>query len=330
MVEFNRQPTICEFVAIFIRLHLLNIPEASIYYIDETFNLQEKRKKFSDTLVWEQANLNSILRVTVRGDVSMANNSDNDPKNRWDGYRLAAVYSRKFAAGPQTRLFYRQQDVNGSTSIQEAIWDQTNDKWTKGANFNDSSPNSHFAASIDESTNILRLFYSIGGGTLQEYWTDITTPETRYAKGFNLPHFLPYNNVDISTVSLNGTTFLYYYSTKEKSIKEMQITGTPGNVADQETYKTVDVVEPASTSKSGKATYQPLAAAKTDVVGLEPSLMLFWADNLAGINSTAKGEGGYSRVNQIQRRRDDKGWPSKPEVIEIPLGDQNSEPWHPE
>ena len=257
----------------------------------------------------------------------MSRNTDNDPENHWDGYRLAAVYSRKFAAGPQTRLFYRDQDLNGSTWIQEAIWDQINDKWTTGATFIDSSPNSHFAASIDESTNILRLFFSIGDKTLQEYWTDITTPETRYDKGFKKENFLPHNNVDISTVSLNGTTFLYYYSTKENTIKEMQITGTPGgDVAHQETYITANVVEPASTSKSGRATFQPLAAAKTDVVGLEPSLMLFWADNLAKMNATAKMEGGYTHVNQIKRRRDDNGWPSKPEVVEIPLGNENPEP----
>lgn len=287
--------------------------------------MQEKRKKFSDILPWEQANLNSILRVTVHGTVSMPNNDDNDPKNDWDGYRLAAVYSRKFLAGPQTRLFYRQQDLNG-TWIQEVIWDQTNDKWTIGAIFTDASPNSHFAASIDESTNILRLFYSTGGKTLQEYWTNITSPETKYAKGFKKENFLPHNNVDISTVSLNGTTFLYYYSVNEKFIKEMQITGTPGGVANQETYAIANVTEPVSTSKSGRATYQPLAAAKTDVVGLPPSLMLFWVDNVVGINATAKTEGGYARINQIKRWRDDKGWPSEPEVFEIPLGDENVEP----
>ena len=290
--------------------------------------MQEKRKKFSDTIAWEQANLNSILRATVRGNVSLQNNVDNDPKNDWDGYRLAAVYSRKFDAGPQTRLFYRHQDSNGSTWIQEAIWYQNNDSWIYGVTFNDSSPNSHFAASIDESTNILRLFFSTGSKTLQEYWTDITTRDTIYAKGFKKERFLPYNNVDISTVSLNGTTFLYYYSIKENTIKEMQITGTPGgDVAHQESiYNTTNVVEPASTSKSGRATYQPLAAAKTDVVGLAPSLMVFWADNLAGINSTMKSEGGYTRINQIRRRRDGQGWLLKSEVADIPLGSTNAQP----
>ena len=289
--------------------------------------MQEKRKKFSDTQFWEQANLNSILRATVRGNTSLPDDVDDDPPNAWDGYRLAAVYSRKFVGGPQTRLFYRQPGLNGSTWIQEAIWDQNNDTWRNGANFTDSSPNSHFAASIDESTDILRLFFSTGGKTLQEYWTNITTPDTIYAKGFKRENFLPHNNVDISTVSLNGTTFLYYYSTKDKKIKEMNITGTPGDVADQDTNTITNVTEPASTSKSGRAAYQPLAAAKTDVVGLKPSLMLFWADNLAGMNATMQQEGGYTRINQIQRLRDDEGWPLKPELVEIPLGSNNANPF---
>ena len=303
--------------------------QATIYYVDELFNLQEKRKKFSDTELWEQGTLNPILRLTVRGNVTLPDNDDNDPINDWDGYRLAAVYSRKFVGGPQARLFYRYQQLNGSSMIQELMWNQTGDAWLKGATFNDAWPTSHLAASIDESTNILRLFFSVGGKTLQEYWTDITTPETAYQKGITLKNYLPHNNVDISTVSLNGTTYLYHYSASAKAIRELQITGAPGNLNEKYNSNESVVVSPASASNLGNAVYQPLVAAKTDVVGLDPSLFVFWADTTAGTSKQGETEGGYSQINQIQRGRDDEKWPSNPSIIQVPLGEDNTPPWDP-
>lgn len=303
--------------------------QATIYYVDEKFNLQEKRKKFSDSLDWEQGTLNPILRLTVRGNVTLPDNDDNDPTNDWDGYRLAAVYSRKFAAGPQTRLFYRYQQLNGSSMIQELTWNQTGDTWLKSATFDDAWPTSHLAASIDESTNILRLFFSVGGKTLQEYWTDITTPDTAYQKGITLKNYLPHNNADISTVSLNGTTYLYHYSASAKAIRELQITGTPGNINEQYNSNESVVVSPALTSDLGNAVYQPLVAAKTDVVGLDPSLFVFWADMTAGMSEKGATEGGYTQINQIQRRRDDKQWSENPSIIQVPLGEDNTPPWDP-
>ena len=140
---------------------------------------------FSDTNFWTQKTLKNQLQLQVRGNVSVPHNDDNDPVNHWDGYRIAAVYSTAFRAGPQARVFYRSQkmDGTGNSVIQELIWDQNTDKWSKGANFSTAWPTSHMAATIDESTNILRLFFSTGKRTLQEYWTDITTPGTSYAEG---------------------------------------------------------------------------------------------------------------------------------------------------
>lgn len=146
-------------------------------------NLQEKRKLFSDNLLWEQRKLGSQLRLTARGNITTPNNNDQDPVNAWDGYRMAAVYSKNFQAGPGARLFFRHVDVDGSSLIQELIWDQTTDNWSMGSNFTDSWPTSHMAATVDESSNILRLFFSTGKKTLQEYWIDISEPETVYAKG---------------------------------------------------------------------------------------------------------------------------------------------------
>lgn len=157
--------------------------QATIFYIDEAYNLQEKRKMFSDKLPWEPFSLGTQLRLTARGNVTISNQDDRDPVNDWDGYRMAAVHSPIFHDGPQARLFYRQQSSDGSSVIQELIWNQNDDRWSKGQNFTDSWPNSHIAATIDESTNILRLFFSIGNRTLQEYWLDISVPSATYAKG---------------------------------------------------------------------------------------------------------------------------------------------------
>ena len=142
---------------------------------------------FSDSLAWEQRSLNTQLRLTARGNLTAPNNDDQDPVNDWDGYRMAAVYSPIFHAGPQARLFFREQSLDGPNLIQELIWNQNADSWSRGANFTDSWPTSHMAATIDESTNILRLFFSTGNRTLQEYWTDISTPDTAYAKGMPFP-----------------------------------------------------------------------------------------------------------------------------------------------
>lgn len=110
--------------------------------------------------------------------------SDNEHKNGWDRYRMAAVHSDKFHPGPGVRLFYHSgQIANQSFWVQELIWDQKSDNWTMGARFPDAFPNSHLAATIDASTNILRLFYSAGNGTLQERTLNITDLKTGYVGG---------------------------------------------------------------------------------------------------------------------------------------------------
>ena len=96
---------------------------------------------------------------------------------------MAAVYSQNFKSGPGMRLYYHVLDLNGTNFVQEVIWLQAQDKWSKGAELNGVFPNSHFAASIDESTGILRLFFSSGNNTLQEAWSDIKKSPMTYQKG---------------------------------------------------------------------------------------------------------------------------------------------------
>ena len=116
------------------------------------------------------------------GNVSLPSDSK-DPKNGWEGYRMAAVYSSRFTTGPGVRLYFHAAALNGTSYVKEFIWIQDKDTWSDGATFHDVNPNSHIAATVDESNDILRLFYSTSDGTLQEAWMDLTDPSGRYKPG---------------------------------------------------------------------------------------------------------------------------------------------------
>ena len=117
------------------------------------------------------------------GNITVTSDNTNDPKNNWDSYRMAAVYSAGFHNGPGIRLYYHAQELNGTSWVQELIWDQQNDTWSSGSAFYDAWPSSHLAATVDESSRILRLFFSSGNLTLSEYYTNISSPDSSYHKG---------------------------------------------------------------------------------------------------------------------------------------------------
>lgn len=96
---------------------------------------------------------------------------------------MAAVYSPDFQDGPGIRLFYHAVELNGSTYVQELIWNQKNDAWSKGAQFSKPYAYSHLAAVVDESTKTLRLLFSSGGKTLSEEWLDISNIQAGYSAG---------------------------------------------------------------------------------------------------------------------------------------------------
>lgn len=144
--------------------------------------LQEKRKIYNDTNYWEPGTLNS-KNIPMTGNISLPS-GNKDPENEWDGYSLTAVYSTKFHSGPGIRLFYHTLSLlKGSSFVQEMIWNQENDTWTPGVQLNGVWPKSHMAATIDDSTNILRLFFSSGNNTLQELYLSITDPSGQYTNG---------------------------------------------------------------------------------------------------------------------------------------------------
>ena len=153
--------------------------QGSLFYVGNNGLLQEKRKIYSDSLYWQTGKLND-LNLPMSG--NMSNSSQNgDPRNTWDSYRMTAVYSRNFSTGPGARLFYHAQYLNGTAFVQEMVWAQTNDSWTKGADIAGVNPNSHLAASIDESEGVLRLFYSTGDKNLEEIRTRLQG-DGRYRK----------------------------------------------------------------------------------------------------------------------------------------------------
>jgi hypothetical protein len=158
--------------------------------------LQEKRKIHNSSNYWEPGTLND-LDLPMTGNISLPSGNvslpsgNKDPANEWDGYRLAAVYSTNFHSGPGIRLFYHSQwQSNGTSFVQEMIWNQQKDKWSKGVQLNGVWPKSHMAATIDDSTNILRLFFSSGNNTLQEFYLYITDPNGQYTNGRKISHYL--------------------------------------------------------------------------------------------------------------------------------------------
>ncbi|KAL2039442.1 hypothetical protein N7G274_007714 [Stereocaulon virgatum] len=303
--------------------------QGSIFYVGMNGLLQEKRKIYNDTNYWEPGTLN-LKNIPMTGNISLPPGKK-DPENEWDGYRLAAVYSTKFHNGPGIRLFYHSQwQSNGTSFVQELIWNQQNDSWTKGVTLNRVWPNSHMAATIDDSTNILRLFFSSGNNALQELYLSITDPSGQYTNGLTLDNsFLNHNNADIAAISINGTAHLYHYASTNQTatpgIHELIISGTPGSINDQEAYNlsTPLVSSPTLIVNGYESDYQPLAVSNTAVVGLQPQIYVFWADKVTG-DPNAK-LSGYGELLQISKPFTKVAWPTTGSV-QIPLGNSNSQP----
>jgi len=147
--------------------------------------------------------------------------------------------------------------------------------------------------------------------------------------GLTLENLLDHNNADIAALSINGTTYLYYYAasnqTAEAGIHELTITGTPGSVNNQEAYNlsSPSVVSPQLTLNKEESFYQPLAVSNIAVPGLDPAVYVFWADNMSG--DPAMTATGYTELAEISRPFKTSTWPSAGRLI-IPLGDSNSDP----
>lgn len=144
--------------------------------------VQEKRKILNSTVYWEPGTINA-LNLPAVGNISLPAGSKPDPKNGVGSYAMAAVYSQDFSTGPGIRLFYHAELLNGTSYVQEMIWTQDSDIWTKGTEILDVWPNSKLAAAIDDTNKLLRLFFTTGNETLQEMYLNITDPHGAYQSG---------------------------------------------------------------------------------------------------------------------------------------------------
>ena len=144
--------------------------------------IQEKRN-YPDQPYWQPSpNVINSQNIPAVGRIR-TDSINADPQNSFDSYRMAATYSTNFYDGSEGRLFIHQQATNGTSWVQEMIWSQGNDSWAQGHQFTDAWPNSHIAVTVDESSQTLRLFFSIGNLTLQEHFLNISDPNGTYNLG---------------------------------------------------------------------------------------------------------------------------------------------------
>lgn len=261
---------------------------------------------------------------------------------------MAVVYSTNFHDGPGARLFYHFMSDNGTRWVQEMIWNQGSDIWSRGAALNDPWPGSRLAAVVDETGKTLRLFYSAGNLTLQESYLNIQDAHSDYKTGMpqfqltsathiandmdtgvKIPNLLANDDADIAAVAVNGDALLYYYSNEgTPSIRELNISGTPGSRFTQESYdlsKTGIVAQPALNTSGELALYQPIGAVLSNASGAEPSIYVSWAEQNTGANSS------YGAMTVVSRRISDKSWPNSTYgkgqgQVAVPLGTYNVDP----
>ncbi|KAL9016972.1 MAG: hypothetical protein Q9185_005667 [Variospora sp. 1 TL-2023] len=302
-------------------------PTGQMFYVGSNGYMQEKRKSFhDDKAYWEPGPLNKI-NIEMKGNLSLPeNNQNNDPINRFDGFRMAAVYSERFRTGPGTRLFFHTSAVNGTTWVQEWIWSKSSDQWQIGQSITNVHPNSHLAATVDERNDLLRLYFSSGNLTLQEVWLNISDANGLYNNGFSIPDFLPQNNAELAAASHDGVNYIYHPSNiGELGIRELIVSGVPASLGgSQESFNLSEplVARPTLTSLEGTSPYQPLGASATKVEGLSegPQLFVFWAENVTGLKPSAEGSvTGYRNLQQISRPVQNATW-SETERLSIHLG----------
>ena len=159
--------------------------QSSIFYVDWQHLLVQEKRLLPNATIWTDGTLDRSS-LPAYGNLSISEgNPEQDPSNAWDGYRMAAVYSKDFVGGPQARLYYHTT-TSGNPPVpivQEMIWLQNNDSWSTGHQFFDAWPNSNLAITTDIATSTIRLYYSSGNLTLQEAWFDLNHQSAGWGTG---------------------------------------------------------------------------------------------------------------------------------------------------
>lgn len=113
------------------------------------------------------------------------------------------------------------------------------------------------------------------------------------------------NNADLAAISTQGSTFLYYFSAADRSIREVNITALTKSFPERSSEFWYDtnafpiVAYPALvTGKNEVALYQPLGAATLDLPDKDSQISVFW-----GERNTAP-DGGYSVLKTVSRAGD--------------------------
>lgn len=151
--------------------------------------------------------------------------------------------------------------------------------------------------------------------------------------GFAIQNYLYNNTADISVVSASGITYIYHYApinqTTTLGIRELAIRGIPGSTTDKESYNFTEplVSTPQLTlaNNSGQSPFQPLAATKTVAPGVSPGILVFWADKVTGDPQALSG---YRTLSQASRLLSNPTWSSGSRPMPVPLGDNNTQPYH--
>ncbi|KAI9758078.1 MAG: hypothetical protein M4579_003209 [Chaenotheca gracillima] len=190
-----------------------------IYYNGMQYPLLQEKIKDPNESLWLPGPMSAL---GIQSNTSLLTRENNGAAH------MSAVYSTRFASGAGARFFYHaaRQDTGTDSWVQELVWSQKADTWTKGAQIKGPVSTSQLAATIQD--DFLRLFYSTANGTLQESFIDITDKSANYTNGITQTGILGSDDGPISVVSLSNMT-LVYFSDKNGTVTELKLVGAVGS-----------------------------------------------------------------------------------------------------
>ena len=294
-------------------------PQTSLFYTGADSTLWEKRLNIG-TSVWELGSLTNY-HFPVPGNSSFVGDGG------WNGFRMAAAYSSHFLTGPGARLFYHGGNAT-SKWIQELLWHQNNDTWTVGAAIYGADSNSHIAATIEPQSQALRLFYTNGGGAIEEQWTSITANNATYQRGVSIPDALMRATSDVAAISTNDSTYLYYASVPDAaantSIRELALSPQPNSLASAPPgLAAIPDLLARNTARTVTSAFAPLGAVLSTLNGDE-KITVFFAE------SVVDPKAGYGALKAISRAVNgtwgNVSYGQASGMVEISLGDDNADP----